>query len=361
MKIGILTFSAAFNFGAVLQCYGLYETIKSLGHDVTVIDYRPSYLSSIKRGSSLRQLTKYLLSYVAYGSDIYLRRKVNNAYLTFEHQNMQLTKPCYDAIELGEEILPFDYIVVGSDQVWNPRFNANDVAWYGLDGYSSPQWITYAASAGSTKFTTEELSFLKNKLSNFCHISVRETFLRDMVQSLLSREKDVPIVLDPSLLAEPSIWHRWERPIEKNDYILTYQARESDDVFRIAREVSKQLGNIKIIPIDFYPNVKRNGYKKYIASPSDFISLIKNARCVITTSFHGTAFSILCKTPFYTIRLEDGADGRAENLLQQLGLSNRMIHKHEHPPFEPVVFNTAHERLAECRKYSLNYLKYSLV
>ena len=361
MKVGILTFSSAFNFGAALQCYGLYETIKSLGHDVTVIDYRPSYLSSIKRDSSLRQLTKYLLSYVFYGSDIYLRRKVNNAYLAFEHQNMKLTKPCYDTIDLGKEILPFDYIVVGSDQVWNPRFNANDIAWYGLDGNSSPQWITYAASAGSTEFTTKELSFLKNKLANFSHISVREPFLRDMVQSLLPRKKDVPIVLDPSLLAEPSIWHRWESPIEKDNYILTYQARESDDVFRIAHEVSKQLGNIKIIPIDFYPNVESNGYKKYIASPSDFISLITNARCVITTSFHGTAFSILCKTPFYTIRLNDGADGRAENLLQQVGLSNRMIHKHERPKFEPIVFNTAHECLAVCREYSLNYLKQSLV
>ncbi len=361
MKIGILTFSSAFNFGAVLQCYGLYEAIKSLGHDVAVIDYRPSYLSSIQRNLTIRQITKYILSYVTYGSDIYLRRKVNSAYLKFEHQNMQLTKPCFNVVEISKEILPFDYIVVGSDQVWNPRYNAHDVAWYGLDGYSSPRWITYAASAGSTEFTREELLFLKNKLSNFCHISVREPFLRDMIQSLSSKERDVPIVLDPSLLAEPSIWYRWEKPIETDDYILTYQARESDDVFRIAREVSKQLGGIKIIPIDFYPNVKKNGYKKYIASPSDFISLIKNARCVITTSFHGTAFSILCKTPFYTIRLEDGADGRAANLLQQLGLSNRMLHKHEQPKFELVDFNMAHERLTEHRKYSLNYLKYSLV
>lgn len=281
--------------------------------------------------------------------------------MKFEHQNMQLTKPCYDAIEVRKEILPFDYIVVGSDQVWNPRYNAHDVTWYGLDGCSSPRWITYAASAGSTEFTQEEQLFLKNKLSNFCHISAREPFLRDMVQSLLSKERDVPIVLDPSLLAEPSIWDRWEKPIEKDEYILTYQARESDDIFRIAREISKQLGNIKIIPIDFYPNVKKNGYKRYIASPSDFISLIKNARCVITTSFHGTAFSILCKTPFYTIRLEDGADGRAANLLKQVGLSNRMLHKQEQPKFESVDFNTAHERLVEYRKYSLNYLKHSLV
>ena len=40
MKIGILTFHRAHNYGAVLQCYALQEVLKGMGHEVEVIDYR---------------------------------------------------------------------------------------------------------------------------------------------------------------------------------------------------------------------------------------------------------------------------------------------------------------------------------
>ena len=44
MKIGILTFHCAHNYGAVLQCYALQEFLCSIGHDVCVVDYKPQYL-----------------------------------------------------------------------------------------------------------------------------------------------------------------------------------------------------------------------------------------------------------------------------------------------------------------------------
>lgn len=41
MKIGILTFHWATNYGAVLQCYALQSYLESMGHDVKVINYKP--------------------------------------------------------------------------------------------------------------------------------------------------------------------------------------------------------------------------------------------------------------------------------------------------------------------------------
>ena len=41
MKIGILTFHHTANYGAVLQSFALSTFIRSLGHDVEIIDYRP--------------------------------------------------------------------------------------------------------------------------------------------------------------------------------------------------------------------------------------------------------------------------------------------------------------------------------
>ena len=40
MKIGILTFHNAINYGAVLQAYATQELLKSMGHSAEVIDYR---------------------------------------------------------------------------------------------------------------------------------------------------------------------------------------------------------------------------------------------------------------------------------------------------------------------------------
>ena len=71
--------------------------------------------------------------------------------------------------------------------------------------------------------------------------------------------------------------------------------------------------------------MKENGLETYVCSPSEFVALVKNARCVVTTSFHGTAFSVILGTPFYTLKLNDGSDGRAQNLLDSINLSDRMI------------------------------------
>ena len=40
MKIGILTFHRAENFGAVLQCFALQTYLRSMGNEVKIIDYR---------------------------------------------------------------------------------------------------------------------------------------------------------------------------------------------------------------------------------------------------------------------------------------------------------------------------------
>ena len=43
MKIGILTFHDAHNYGAMLQCYALQQFLFKKGYNVEVIDYRPAF------------------------------------------------------------------------------------------------------------------------------------------------------------------------------------------------------------------------------------------------------------------------------------------------------------------------------
>lgn len=133
-------------------------------------------------------------------------------------------------------------------------------------------------------------------------ISVRESSLIPTLKALTHQNINIETVLDPTLMANPQIWDQFKKQIEKGKYILCYQARKSDDVFRIARNLSKFL-DAKIISVDLWDNSFQNGIKNIAASPDEFISLIKYATCVITTSFHGTALSIICNTPFYCLKL----------------------------------------------------------
>ncbi|WP_303029680.1 polysaccharide pyruvyl transferase family protein [uncultured Duncaniella sp.] len=360
IKIGILTFSAAHNFGAILQCYGLYSTLCSMGHDVKVIDYRPSYLATYEPKFGWRQVVSRHIGTLRKRWNTYSYwRRIYEGYMTFKEREMIMTPPVLTPEEFEKVSIQFDCIVVGSDQIWNPNFNGNDTVWFG--GHSSPniKMIAYGASAGNPS-NLMKIYDLTNKLNRFSAISVREPEL----SIALSKYVDscfIQNVLDPSLLADNSVWEKWIEPIEKGDYILTYQARESNDVFRIAESLAEQLKCSGIIPVDFYGNVEALGYKSRITSPSEFISLVKNARCVVTTSFHGTAFSIILGTPFYTIRLNDGADNRSAGLLESLGLLSRMIDYTDTPTFSKVEFDKTNSKLTLLRASSLEFLTSSLV
>ena len=54
MKIGIITFQCAHNYGAVLQAYALKEYLKTLGYSVNIINYRPRYIVNAYKKNNLR-------------------------------------------------------------------------------------------------------------------------------------------------------------------------------------------------------------------------------------------------------------------------------------------------------------------
>ena len=63
MKVGILTFHRAHNFGAMLQCYALQEYLTKKGLNVEVIDYRQPYIETLY--SKYSDNSKFHLSYEA--------------------------------------------------------------------------------------------------------------------------------------------------------------------------------------------------------------------------------------------------------------------------------------------------------
>ena len=83
MKIGILTFHRAHNYGAVLQAYALQEILRSKGHYVEFIDYKNPYLLSVYNWLSWKRfITKNVMRTIKELSLIIKRKR---RYDNFQH------------------------------------------------------------------------------------------------------------------------------------------------------------------------------------------------------------------------------------------------------------------------------------
>lgn len=322
MRIGILTFHAAHNYGAVLQCYSLQEYLKSLGHEVSVIDYQNKRMLSVYKrfriGRILKKNPIHMIKNVYTEMSLYQRRKKRYyAFQNFINNALNLVP-----IETIKE-LPFDIIFIGSDQVWNYKLT------YGFDSYYWGDFVrpshtilaSYAASM-QDKWPESKDEIIKSKLKNFDFISVREASLAQKLQ-MLSPNKRVYHVVDPTLLISTSIWNRIAtQPNITSPYVLFYQV----DVNPLAREIAKGIAEregLKLLVIS--ANIQNENDDVAISvSPVDFVGLVKYSKLVVSASFHATVFSILLRKDFYSIKAH-GKNARINSLLSGLGLESRAI------------------------------------
>ena len=270
----------------------------------------------------------------------------------FMTSRMQLSATVYPESFEGN----YDVIVIGSDQVWNPKItNGFDDVYFAQFPFAKAmkRYVAYAASMEAKKLEDEEISFYKSRLSNFDAISVREKELL----SLLQVHVDQPIkqVLDPTLMVSSDLWDKLSSKKKiKGKYVVVYQVRNNKNTLRIANYIANQL-NAKVVVLVAWLQINyQNTYQT--ASPEDFVNIIRNAACVVTTSFHGTAFSIIFNRPFYTVRLNDGADSRSSSLLESLGLENRMINIDDSPVFTTIDYTAVNPRLNSLRQQSQEFL-----
>ena len=220
MKIGILTFHCAHNYGAVIQCYGLQQYLKSLGHEAYVIDYRPYYLDvyklpqlSISRIKDIPTYLKTLVKHILVGN---VDEKRYQAFEDFIAQRLNLI-----SYTPHQDYSDFDAIVVGSDQIWNPMVTGGcfDDEFFGFN--AKCKVISYAASSRFVSLSDEQKVYLKSRLDKIDSISVRESSLKKLLQPLT--DKPIAHVIDPSFLPDVVEYENLCPPIkEKKDYVLVY-------------------------------------------------------------------------------------------------------------------------------------------
>lgn len=340
MRIGILTFHAAHNYGAVLQCYALQTYIRSIGHDVSVINYRNErMLAGYKVFNKKRFVRKnpFLFLEQLLIELQYYRLRKNRAigFNNFIENNLKL-----EAVSTIEDN-PYDLIIVGSDQVWNTKLT------YGYDSYywgefarpSNTKLASYAASMQDSWPQSED-SIISNKLKHFDYLSVRESSLQEELLKKLG--KNVSHVVDPTLLLTGEQWSKVaKKPMIEKPYLFLYQVDCKKQNEEIARRIACEKG-LELVCLSAEAT-DTNSKSVIASSPSEFVGLFLYADFVICSSFHGTVFSLLFRKPFLSIKSGKGKNARVASLLSSLGLEDHFVE------VEDVVSSDGDYRLDEER------------
>lgn len=328
MKIGILTYQRAENYGALLQAYAMISYLKSLGHDVSFVDYWPKYHSEyFKLFSWSRFLRasikgKIVMLSRLFSMNSFLARKRKLQQFMIERLDLPI-QPAYT--EKSSFTEKYDTVVYGSDQIWrkqNPGGGGFDRWYFGADIICTDKRIVYAGSMGSISNRQEDGMYMKEQMTNFSSISVREKDLHDFLGQLGITSC---MVMDPVFLLERDQWRKlFKRTDYIKKYILFYNLLNSSESINFANRLSKDTG-LPIIEISKSTTLHRpNTHLVKDASLERFLQLIDGAEYVVSSSFHGVAMSIIFEKQFFAVGM-GAKSNRVVSLLEAAGIKERYI------------------------------------
>lgn len=364
-NIGIITFHRSHNYGSVLQSYALQTIVnkKFPDYNCDIIDFIPpnwdAMYAIFKKNNSVKNIIKNIFKLFTYKS----KYDRNKQFEKFINTKLNLTKnKYYSQYELEKISQKYDVLICGSDQIWNCNCPDFDYSYY-LSFASNIRKISYAPSLGPGNSFTKNKQKISEYLNDFYAISVRESKGKKEIQKLT--DKTVYKVLDPTLLLEAKNWDSIvDNKIINREYIFFYSIGYSKYDINIAKEFSKKF-NLPVITLFTLGNkILFSGFEiSKKQAPKDFINLIKNAKLVLSSSFHGTAFSIIYRKPFYSIRKvcngEIKEDDRIMTILEEFKLTDRQVNINSinliKDPFT-LDYSKSEKYINEARKRSIDFL-----
>lgn len=302
-KVGILTYHHAINYGATLQAYALWQTVKKQGFEVDFIDYRP--IKAVKTYLLNRNLLTNL------GRSWKIEK--------FLRENASLGEGrTYTKAGLKQKNLPYDVAICGSDEVWNIKSFRGFDASYFLDFISgeSIRRVSYAASFGSTKTLGEHQAEISKLLGKFDFVSVRDSNSLELIR----REGGIQAVqvLDPTFLADYS---QITLPIKAGgNYLLIYSIGLTASEDMLVQSIATARG-LTIVSIGFHNKVAQKNLVN--VSTEEWLGYFSKASYVVTSFYHGTIFSIIFKKQFSVLSRGDKSI-KVSDLMSHLELSDRL-------------------------------------
>jgi len=366
IKIGLITIHATDNYGAVLQAFATQQTLEKYG-EVKIINYNTPYVLKtmcvIRTGSTFRHLLRMAKDLFRFFSRI----KAINKFSEFILYKLHLTRVISSHEDFSKLENEFDVFFSGSDQIWRPGIVSEKTEFepaYFLDFVKNKIKISYGSSTGGYEFSKEEERVVANYLKSYDYVSVRELDTSEKMTHLLG--VSVKHVLDPTLLLTRDVWLKSlkiDTDNKQGDYILVYALKKDLLMRSTVKLISRRL-NLKIIAIDQDPFLGFNTHKHIKdAGPEEFVELFSNACFVVTSSFHGVAFSLNFNIPFVAIKPVVGSN-RIKSLLGAVGLLDRYVDDMESAELidysQRDIFHAANSKLEHLRGESINFIKISL-
>lgn len=364
MKVGVVTFHNAHNYGASLQAWALQRVLKNLGTEPGIIHYHPESIDRLyvpPKQNTLKKKLKYILK-EKYRNRVKDQVYKYHKYNKFIRENFNLIGDFTEYDELKKANLNLDAYITGSDQVWNSdHTNGFDPA-YMLDFAEEGKLkISYAASVGREYILPQYREQFKESLKTYTSISVREASARPAITALT--DKPVSVVLDPTLLLDRKDYEDLKVPGKiKERYILVYMMEANKDLIRFANKLSVATG-IPIIqrkPLGIFRNELASYYTD---EAGEFLGEIENAEYVLTNSFHATVFSLIYEKPFISM-LHTSTGARTRDLLKTVGLESHILYDpsefHDMKQFEIKDKEQLRGRIKELQKDSYEFLQNAL-
>lgn len=378
-KIGIVTlYYKNYNYGGLLQAYAMQKVTEDLGYDSKLISYykgKYSYflrrLFKINVSNTIKNIYNRL-RYKSKMNDADFRNHINSRIKNFEEFIAYIPHTeVYNEKNIKQCVNDFNCFICGSDQIWNPGW------WNGayfldfVDGKEKRK-IAYAASIGRDSLSVSERKYMKNRLSDFYMISVRESNAKPMLASFI--DKDIKFVLDPTLLVSRNQWHNLQTSVTIDEpYAFIYMVGNEKNYKKDLCHICKVL-NIKTVIL---PNTKftydksdekYGDIKLYEVGPREWLYLMENATYVFTDSFHGMVFSTIFEKNFWGFEREKeghtSTNSRIYSFLKLLGLQDRLINPQMFSSPETfktsIDYNEINNKISKLKEYSLNILADSL-
>lgn len=334
MRLGILTFHYAHNYGAVLQAYALKKRLEDMVDDVRIVDYRNGTIA----GAYGRKLPKRrifiktrhiedIIENIRWNREIGL---MESAWLRqwdeFEEfiDNALLDgRAGFGSDQIAGELDGFDALIVGSDQIWNRGLTGGFDRMYFLDIPYEGKKIAYAASTSRKAIADYELEYFREVLPKFDALSTRESALAEELRREIGI--DASWCVDPSLLIKMEDYDEiaWQgHSMAERPFIFAYFVMEDRELSDVAKKMAEKKG-CGLKELHYYQREwMDSSYQFADIGPAKFLWYMKNAEVVCTNSFHGTALSIIYRKEFYCVY---GSNARISNLLQDLALESRHV------------------------------------
>jgi len=373
MKVSILTQPLGRNYGGLLQAYALQVTLKKLGCDVETLNRRRSVSFKAKLLPRFKLFVKKLLGQLGVQK---FRGSSGNPYVNLENFRDQFISVS-PLIDSNRKILSyyskshFDALIVGSDQVWRPRYSP-ELGNYFLDFCDelnlNSKRIAYAASFGvdDKEFSEEEVETCRPFARRFNDMSVREDSGVDLLKDYFG--VDSQVVFDPTLLLDTT---DYEYVIERDSSakmrstggVLAYILDMDDTKEGVVTKVCGATGETPEFLMNSPTSALAKEKQRSECYPrvGDWLNSFKSAKFVVTDSFHGCVFSIVFNKPFLVIGNKSRGLARFTSLLKKFGLEARLIVNCEQfdssLAFAPIDWELVNNLRSEGRLKSLEFLR----